>query len=280
MRITVCGSRGSTPSPGPGTVRYGGETSCLAIGNGGDPALILDAGTGLRRFASLVGARPFRGALVLTHLHWDHTHGLPFFSAGDRPDAEVRLFLPRQADGAHDLLAKAMSPPNFPIEPWQLRGKWSFDDFEPGTYDLEGFSVTAREIPHGGGRTFGYRVSDGTSSIAYLSDHSPIRVGPGDDGLGVFHDDALALAEGVDVLLHDSQYTAEEFPARAAFGHSAIEYAIELARRAGAKRILLFHHDPRRTDDEVDALVAAHQNDGVAVAAAAERMELQLPEAG
>jgi phosphoribosyl 1,2-cyclic phosphodiesterase len=272
--------RGSTPAPGPDFVRYGGNTSCIALAHDGAdaPTLALDAGTGLHNLSLALNGAPFRGTVLLGHLHWDHTHGLPFFSAGDRPDAEVRLLLPRQADGAHDLLAKAMSPPNFPIEPWQLRGQWSFDDFEPGTYDLEGFSVTAREIPHGGGRTFGYRVSDGTSSVAYLSDHSPIRLGPGDDGLGVFHDDALALADGVDVLLHDSQYTAEEFPARAAFGHSAIEYAIELARRAGAKRILLFHHDPRRTDDEVDALVAAHQDEGVAVGAAAERMELQLPE--
>ena len=272
--------RGSTPAPGPEFVRYGGNTSCVAVAHDGAdaPSLVLDAGTGLANLSRLMNGAPFRGTILLGHLHWDHTHGLPFFPAGDRPGAEARLFVPSQGGKAEDLLAKAMSPPNFPIVPSQLRGTWQFEVLETGEHELEGFTVTAREIPHGGGRTFGYRVSDGRASFAYLSDHCPIRIGPGDDGLGALHEDALALASGVDLLVHDSQYTAEEFPARAAFGHSAIDYAVALAETAGAKTLLLYPHEPRRTDDELDAIVAGLAGAAVPVNAAAEGTVIQLPQ--
>ena len=115
--------------------------------------------------------------------------------------------------------------------------------------------MLAREIPHKGGRTFGYRISDGHSNLAYLSDHGPAGVlGPGPDGLGPYHDAAMELSDGVDLLIHDAQYTVEELPERADYGHSAADYAVELARRAGAARVLLFHHDPGRTDVEVAAI--------------------------
>jgi phosphoribosyl 1,2-cyclic phosphodiesterase len=141
---------------------------------------------------------------------------------------------------------------------------------------MEGFGVLALDIPHGGGRTFGFRVWDGSATVAYLSDHSPVVLGPGNDGFGALHDAALALADGVDLLIHDSQHTAEEFPAKAFLGHSSVEYAIGLARAANARRLLLFHHDPDRTDDEIDALVAAHRARGLTVEAAAEGSEIQL----
>ena len=137
--------------------------------------------------------------------------------------------------------------------------------------------MLAREIPHPGGRAFGYRVSDGRSSLAYLSDHGPIALGPGPDGWGPYHEAALALADGVDLLLHDAQYTAAELPARAAFGHSAADYAVALAERAGAKRVALFHHDPLRTDDEVLALADRLRSDArVEVEVAVERAVIEL----
>ena len=136
--------------------------------------------------------------------------------------------------------------------------------------------MLALDIPHKGGRTFGYRVSDGRSSLAYLSDHNPVSLGEGPFGLGPHHDAAVRLAEGVDVLVHDAQHTAEELPAKAAFGHSAAEYALTLAEAAGARRVLLFHHDPNRTDDEEDALLARFGESPIPVEAAREGQVLEL----
>ncbi len=169
-----------------------------------------------------------------------------------------------------------MAPPHFPIPPTSLRGSWRFEGLEAGDHEIEGFSVLALDIPHKGGRTFGYRVSDGRSSLAYLSDHNPVALGPGPGGLGPHHDTALRLAEGVDVLVHDAQHTAEELPAKAAFGHSAAEYALTLAEAAGARRVLLFHHDPNRTDDEMDALLARFAESRVPVDAAREGEVIDL----
>ena len=123
--------------------------------------------------------------------------------------------------------------------------------------------MLAREIPHKGGRTFGYRVVDATGSLAYLSDHGPRgALGPGPDGWGPYHEAALELCAGVDLLIHDAQHTGAELPARANFGHSAADYAVELGRRAGVRTVLLFHHDPDRTDAEVEAMAVSLQREG------------------
>lgn len=279
MRIHVLGVRGSTPAAGHDFARHGGNTSCLALARDGEvPSLVLDAGTGLRGLGGLLEGRPFSGALLLGHLHWDHTQGLPFCPAIDQDGARVRLLLPAQPDGeaAVDVLRRVMAPPHFPIEPEGLRGTWSFESIEPGLYHLAGFEVLALEIPHKGGRTFGYRISDGRVAMAYLSDHGPSALGPGPDGWGPYHPAAMALAEDVDVLVHDAQHTAAELPARAALGHSAADYAVRLAERAGARSVLLFHHDPHRTDDAVDAMVAGFAGAPVPVTAAAEGTTVDL----
>jgi ribonuclease BN (tRNA processing enzyme) len=257
VRVDVCGVRGSIEAPGAAFAGVGGNTSCLALAvDDGPPTLVLDAGSGIRSVTSLMGGRPFRGVILLTHLHWDHTHGLPFFAAADRVDAVVDLFLPAQGVEATELLARMLSPPQFPIRPDGLRGRWRFAALEEGRSELGGFTVTAREIPHKGGRTFGYRVEADGASLAYLPDHCPTALGGGRDGLGVVHDAALALSRDVDLLVHDAQYTAAELPERARYGHAAAPYAIELAEAAGAKGVLLFHHDPCRTDDAIGAVVA------------------------
>jgi phosphoribosyl 1,2-cyclic phosphodiesterase len=277
VRLWVCGVRGSTPAPGAAFCRYGGHTSCLALAHDGEaPSLVLDAGTGVRQVSSLLDGGPFRGTLLLGHLHWDHTQGLPFFGAADRPDARTTVLLPAQGDPVA-VLARAMSPPHFPIDPGGLQGAWRFEALQAGRHQIEGFEVLALEIPHKGGRTFGYRVRDGAASLAYLSDHHPIALGPGPEGLGPYHDAALALAEDVDVVVHDAQHTATELAERAHFGHSAAEYALGLAAAAGARSVLLYHHDPARTDTELERLVASLSHPRVQVAAAAEGMVVDLP---
>lgn len=278
MRIYLCGVRGSTPAPGAEFVRYGGHTSCVAIApDGGPPRLILDAGTGLRLVTGLLRGAPFAGTIILTHLHWDHVHGLPFFAAGDREDARVTLLLPEPEGDttAEEVLAQGMSPPHFPITPRGLRGEWSFGAIAPGTFKADGFTVEAREVPHKGGRTFGYRVSDGHSSVAYIPDHCPTALGPGPDGWGEYHPDALALAAGADLLIHDAFLRPDEVPALGSFGHPAADYAVSLARRAGAGRVLLAHHKPDRTDDELDELAARFRADPrVTVAAEGQLIDL------
>jgi phosphoribosyl 1,2-cyclic phosphodiesterase len=280
VRLYVCGVRGSTPAPGAEFLRYGGHTSCVAIAHddAARPALVLDAGTGLRQVTPLLGGLPFDGTILLTHLHWDHVHGLPFFTGADTPGSRVSLLLPEQEDGAdaEEALTRDMSPPHFPISPRGLRGTWTFGPVAPGPLKAEGFTIEARKIPHKGGPTFGYRVSDGSSAIAYLPDHCPTAAGPGPDGWGEYHRDALDLARDVDLLLHDAFLLPEEVAGEASFGHAAADYAIALGRRAGARRVALTHHKPGRTDDALDQLaarVAAGPGD-VIVAAEGEIVDL------
>lgn len=252
MRVHLCGVRGSTPSPGQEYIDVGGHTSCVAVAHDGEsPRLALDAGTGLRRLTTVLDGEPFVGTIILSHLHWDHMMGLPFFAAGDRPDAKIRVLVPEQGLDARDTIARAMGPPLFPIGPEKLRGSWTFETYDAGEFEVDGFGVLALEIPHSAGRTMGLRVSDATGSVTYMPDHSPQTAGLGDAGVGVVHDAARALAAGVDLLLHDAQYTRAELAVKSTWGHAAADYTAHLAAAAGARRALLFHHDPWRTDPEV-----------------------------
>ena len=257
MRLSLLGVRGSTPATGSEFAGIGGNTSCVAIGHDDDaPSLVLDAGTGLRRLSGLLGGRAFRGSILLTHLHWDHLQGLPFFAAGDRDDAEVRLAMPGQGDPV-DVLSRAMSPPHFPIGPDGLRGKWQFDAMSEGRHRIGGFDILALEIAHKGGLTFGYRVEDESSSVAYLPDHALV----GGVGTEVADErlwaNALELVTGVDVLIHDAQFIEKERATAVAYGHATIEAAWSLAERAGVRRLILFHHGPDRTDRQLMSTVVA-----------------------
>jgi phosphoribosyl 1,2-cyclic phosphodiesterase len=282
VRVTFCGTRGSTPAPGPEYIRYGGHTSCVALAHDGDPiplpTLILDAGTGLRRLPELLGDRPFRGTVLLTHLHWDHVQGLPFFGSGDRNDAQVTLLLPADESDtdAEQLLERMMSPPFFPIAPSQLRGDWRFGLIPCGTFDAEGFTVVAIDVPHKGGRTVGFRVSDGHSSLAYIPDHCPTALGPGSKGIGEYHEAALELARDVDLLIHDSHLRSEEVEREGSFGHAAAEYAVGLGVMAGAAKVALFHHRPERDDAEVDRTLCRFTESAVPVIGAHEASTLTL----
>lgn len=277
MRLTFCGVRGSTPAPGPEYTCYGGNTSCVAVSRSGEaPSLVVDGGTGLTRVTKLCGDLAFQGTILLSHLHWDHTHGLPFFSAGARDGHRVDLVLPAPEDDPLELLARAFSPPHFPVRPEALGENWSFHRLKEGHTHHEGYRVLAREIPHKGGQTFGFRIEAGGATFAYLSDHAPLNLGPGTDGQGERHEAALALAGGADVLVHDAQFVASEFPGVAFLGHASLEYACGLAEEAGVGTLVLFHHSPSRTDDEITALVGAIPPSPVEVIAAREGMVIDL----
>ncbi len=245
MLLTLLGVRGSTPAPGKDFVTFGGHTSCIAVTQNGTPApvLVLDAGTGLRALTPLLKGEAYRGSLLLSHLHWDHMQGIPFFTAGDRDDASVDVYVPAQ-DGRNgeELLAQAMQPPSFPITPGGLRGRWTFTALEPGTRQIESFHVTCAEVRHKGGRTFGYRVSDGAVDLAYLPDH--VAAGPSTPELET-------LIGGVDVLIHDAQFLEPERALADAYGHSTVEDSITIATRYAAKALVLFHYAPQRTDAEL-----------------------------
>jgi phosphoribosyl 1,2-cyclic phosphodiesterase len=247
VRVHVCGVRGSTPAVGSEFAGVGGNTSCIAVAHDDEtkPRLVLDAGTGLRAVSNLMKGDPFRGTILLGHLHWDHTQGLPFFRAADRQDALVRVLVPEQGVPPSELLETFMKPPAFPIVASELQGSWSFDSIDVGTHTIEGFTVLARQIPHKGGRTMGYRVSDGRSSLAYLSDHGPAwQFGPGPDGFGPYHEDAMTLCN---------------VPAHGRTGHDAVElHARQLvlltrpvllpviSRCLGVERLHARHRGPER----------------------------------
>ena len=250
MKVRCCGVRGSTAAPGPEFTRVGGHTSCLAVTPAGAerPSLVLDAGTGIRTVSALWGDDAFRGTILLTHLHWDHTQGLPFFAAGDRDDAGVRLLMPSGQDAdPRTTLEQVMSPPHFPIGPDGLLGDWTIESLDVGDHELESVSVRAAAVTHKGGRTFGYRLADAVGSLAYLPDHvasaQPRRAA------------AIALVADVDVLVHDAQFGRCESEVAHAYGHSTVDDAIDLALDAGVGELVLFHHAPGRTDDELDDLL-------------------------
>jgi ribonuclease BN (tRNA processing enzyme) len=248
VRLDLLGVRGSTGAPGAEFARYGGHTSCVALtADGADrPSLVLDAGTGLRTLTKVLAGDAFDGSIVLSHLHWDHVQGLPFFAAADREDARVALYLPEQ-DGrsGRDLLAQTLSPPAFPITPEGLRGSWTFHAMPAGRHSVEGFEVQAVDIEHKGGRTFGLRVQDATGSLAYLPDHAPAA--------GV-SDELVQMLSGVDVVLHDAQFLEGERPVAVDYGHATVQDAVLLAEACGAGTLVLFHHSPVRTDEALDEI--------------------------
>jgi phosphoribosyl 1,2-cyclic phosphodiesterase len=251
MLIRFHGVRGSTPCHGDDIARYGGNTSCVSVAAPGENPLLFDLGTGVRYYGlACANGEPFRGSCLLSHLHWDHVQGLPFFSPLLNEEAELVVYAPGQNGGkaAADVLAETICPPLFPIGLEGFPGRLDIRDAVP-EFQLGGFEVASVPIPHVG-ETCGYRVTHRGRSVAYVSDHQqPVGGAHIDDGV-------RRLCEGVDLLIHDAQYTPAEFARKRDWGHCTIEYAVWLAGEVGARRLALFHHDPTHDDDMIDQLAA------------------------
>jgi len=274
VKLTFLGVRGSTSAPGAAFIRYGGHTSCVAVtaddAPNGTPTLLLDAGTGVSDLPPLLKGRPYTGSIVLSHLHWDHVQGLPFCPSLDHREARVDLWIPMEGriptgdggcggDDALRLLARAMSPPHFPIGPEGLLGRWRFLDQHPGLLPIEGSGdarVTVAPIAHKGGLTVGIRVELDGASVAYLPDHALADPALLDGAPTPELTAAETLVAGADILLHDGQFRDDDRPLAIAYGHATMTEAMRLADRCGVGELVLTHHAPGRTDDELDELAA------------------------
>jgi len=276
------GVRGSIPVPGPGTVHYGGNTSCAVLEQDGE-VLILDGGTGLRQLGVELRAKgPLDADLLLTHTHWDHIQGLPYFQPLYDPRSRIRIHGPRQTSGLRDVLERQMTWENFPIPPSAQVGLESVHEHEAGQFAAGGWKVSAFGLCHGG-HTLGYRIErNGARSVAYVTDN---ELAGGAHGIGPgWRDGLVDFLQGVDTLVHDTTWPDDRLPEVAGWGHSSPSQAVELARDAGVGRLVLFHHLPDFVDGAIDAHLAGarakarERAPGLEVIAAIEGDVLQLEE--
>ena len=271
MKVRVWGVRGSQASPGPETVRYGGNTSCIEVETSPRQAVVLDAGTGLRRLGDALGPDVERVDILLTHLHLDHIQGLGFFRHLYRDGMELHIWGPSSATlDLRARLTRYMSPPLFPVRLRDLTAGLSLHDAPREPFELAGLTVQAMEVTHPG-PTLGYRLTDWAGrTLTYLPDHEPALGVAGFPRAGAWtsgHD----LAAGTDLLVHDSQYTDAEYVDRVGWGHSALSHAMAFAELCGAGRLMPFHFDPSHDDDFLDRVF-----DGLPVLPAREGLELEL----
>ncbi|MFM7225810.1 MAG: MBL fold metallo-hydrolase [Actinomycetota bacterium] len=240
VRVVLNGVRGSTPCAGAEYLRFGGSSSCVAIESDGAPPIILDLGTGLRRYSSrweAPGAEPFRGHVLLTHLHWDHVQGLPFFTPLHQAGARVEIHGPAQETGRlGDVFGRMMGSPFFPIGPSDLAADVCFSEVADDDFAIGPAKVRSRWVRHTD-PTLGFRVEVAGRVVVYLPDHGQACGDHGDDHVP---DAVLELCDGADVLIHDAQHTTEEFGPKRHWGHCTVDYALHVGREAGARHVVLF----------------------------------------
>jgi CheY-like chemotaxis protein/phosphoribosyl 1,2-cyclic phosphodiesterase len=263
MRVQFWGTRGSLAKPGPTTLRYGGNTPCVEVRTADGTLVVLDCGTGAHGLGLALAAspgQPVRGHLLITHTHWDHIQGFPFFaplfSRGNEWDIYAPGGLGQQLEVT---LAGQMEYTYFPITLAQCGAAIRFHDLHEGSFEIGKLRVTARYLNHPA-LALGYRLETGGAALVYAVDHEPHKrdhAGPAAGGSPVHREDQrhVEWLAGADLVIHDAQYTLEEYPQRMNWGHTPAEWAVDYAVAAGAKRLALFHHDPQRDDAALERLV-------------------------
>jgi CheY-like chemotaxis protein/phosphoribosyl 1,2-cyclic phosphodiesterase len=266
MRVRFWGTRGSIATPGPDTVRFGGNTSCVSITTNAGAHFILDCGTGARALGTALMAQPVKpivATILLSHTHWDHIQGFPFFTPLFVPGNQITVCGPEGSAGSlRDVLAGQMEFTYFPVELGQLPATISFRELSEGTHEIGGARVIAQYLHHPA-MTLGYRIEVDGAAVVYLCDHEPYSetlwhgdLSPNNAGSIVHEGDRrhARFMEGAGLVIHDAQYTPEEYPTKKTWGHSTYEYAVGLAAAAGVQRLVLTHHDPAHDDTFIAAL--------------------------
>ena len=287
MRATIWGSRGSLATPGRRTVRYGGNTSCVEVTLVNGETLIIDAGTGIRTLGFSLPPDMPQINILLTHLHLDHIQGLMFFPPCFRAESTIRIWGPSSPEASlESRIARYISAPLSPVEVKELHCDVSFLDAPASEWKIGEATIRAEAVTHRG-PTLGFRITDGNGkSLCYISDHEPALGAE----LGDLEPEWISgynLARDADLLIHDCQYTDEEYPGHEGWGHSRVTDTVTFAKRVGAKRTLLFHHDPLHSDGFLDDLHAQARErwrdlggDPAAIEIAQERAELIIGEPG
>ncbi len=253
MKVKLWGTRGSVPSPGPETQIYGGNTSCVTVSTD-NAFIVLDAGSGIRRLGNdpiVKGHKVIH--ILLTHLHMDHILGLGFFGPLYNPAQEVHIWGPASFNHSLiDRLNRYLSPPLFPVNIRELPAKVIFHEVTHGFFEINTLKIYANYVCHPG-PTLGYRIEDGDATFAYIPDHEPAL------GLRNFSEDpewtsGYSIAKDVDLLIHDAQFSDEEYEQCVGWGHSTMSHAIRFAKLANVKKLLFFHHDPNHSDKQLEKL--------------------------
>ncbi len=251
LAVRFWGVRGSVPAPGPATAKYGGNTSCVEVEAGAE-RIVFDMGTGFRCLGNALAGKPVNATIFLSHYHWDHIQGLPFFGPAFDPRSRLTVYgANRQGQGVGEILHGQMLAPYFPVGMDALRAKLDYRAIASGEQVSVGeVRVSARELSHPNG-VLGYRVELGGKSIVYATD---TEHGPESDAA------LCELAEGADCLIYDTMYTTAEYqagvPSKKGWGHSTWEAGVAIVRQVGVRKLVLFHHEPRRSDEELEAMLA------------------------
>jgi phosphoribosyl 1,2-cyclic phosphodiesterase len=253
LGLKIWGCRGSVPTPSPGTTRYGGNTSCVEVLFDDEAALVLDAGTGIRALGLDLVRRGTRHIhLFLTHLHLDHLEGLRFFAPLWNERVSLEIWGPRSpVANLRDRILRSFSPPLFPLDFRDVPARITFHDLPGEPWESNGLSLFSDLVLHPG-PTLGFRLESGGRSIAYLPDHEPALAGIDDAAPDWIS--AGSIARGADLVLHDSQYTEDEYATKIGWGHSSVADAVAFSRAVGARRLVLFHHEPEHSDTALEAL--------------------------